>query len=211
MNRNMLIIVIFVILVAIVGVFLFTQQQHETQDGKLNTEITFLSESNLKNGEAIQFVLKDAKGNPLPKQGLKITFTENGENQTYSIYSDDEGKGYLVLNNEIPGSYDVCVSYNGSFRYNGCMAKTTITVEEGYADASESGLNETLATNSSAGTSLYNGNSSSNSQLHYDSKYNFYYDDNGIIRGGQNDGYSAQYIRDIYESGNMTDEDGNLQ
>ena len=210
MNRNMLIIVIFIILVAIVGIFLSTQQ-HETQDGKLNTEITFLSDSNLKNGEAVEFVLKDGQGNPLPKQSLEINFTENGENQTYSIYSDGEGKGSLVLNNEVPGSYDVSVSYNGSFRYNGCMAKTTITVEEGYADASESGSNGTAATNSSAGTSLYNGGSSSNSQLHYDSQYNFYYDDNGIIRGGQDDGYSAQYIRDRYESGNITDEDGNLQ
>ena len=57
-----------------------------------------------------------------------------------------------------------------------------------------------------------NGNSSSSSaQLYYDSQYNFYYDQNGIIRGGQNNGYSADYIRDIYESGNMVDEEGNLQ
>ena len=45
----------------------------------------------------------------------------------------------------------------------------------------------------------------------HDSQYNFYYDDNGIVRGGQNDGYSADYIRDIYENGDMVDEEGNLQ
>jgi hypothetical protein len=217
MNKNIIIIIIIAILLAIVGFFVLTQA-HDLQGGKINTEIEFLSENTLKSGEAVEFVLKDASNNALPNQSLEIKFTENGENQTYSIYTDQEGKGALVLNNEAPGSYDVYVSYNGSTRFEGCMAKTTVTVEEGYVEvssdtvSSDSDSNETPApTNSSAGTSLYNGNSASNSQLHYDSQYNFYYDDNGIIRGGQNDGYSAQYIRDIYESGNMTDEDGNLQ
>ena len=210
MNKNILIIAIIVVLVAIVGIFLFTQP-HNTQQGKLNTEINFLSESNLKNGEAVEFVLTDDQSQPLASQNVTINFVENGENQTYSIFTDNEGKGSLVINNEAPGDYEVYVSYNGSVRYNGCMSKLKITVEEGYVEPSTDDSNETAPTNSSAGTSLYNGGQSANSQLHYDSQYNFYYDDNGIIRGGQNDGYSAQYIRDLYESGNMTDEDGNLQ
>ncbi|WP_405269367.1 Ig-like domain-containing protein [Methanobrevibacter sp.] len=210
MNKNILIIAVIVILLAIVGAFFLMQPQ--VHEGKINTAIDFLSEDTLKNGESVQFVLKDEEDRPLSNQTVVITFNENGENQTYSIITDSEGKGALVLNNEAPGSYDVYVSYNGTAKYNACTGKITITIEEGYVEASvDETSNVTTPTNSSAGTSLYNGNSSSGSQLHYDSQYNFYYDDNGIIRGGQNDGYSAEYIRNIYESGNMTDEDGNLQ
>ena len=211
MNRNIIIIAILVIVVALVGAFMLMQPQ--SHDGKLNTAIDFLNDEKLKNGGAVEFILKDEKDNALPIQNVSIIFNENGENQTYSIITDDEGRGALVLNNEVPGTYDVYVSYNGTAKYNSCLGKITITIEEGYSEETyEESSNDTAPTNSSAGTSLYNGNpNETSSQLHYDSQYNFYYDDNGIIRGGQNDGYSAQYIRDIYESGNMTDEDGNLQ
>ena len=156
---------------------------------------------------------------PVDKKSQEVVvIVENGENQTYSIITDVEGKGSLVLNNEAPGSYDVIVSYNGTLKYNGCSAKQTITVSEGASsdtassDTAESeSSSQPTQSNSSAGTSLYNGNSSSQGNLHYDSQYNFYYDDNGVIRGGQNDGMSAEYMRNAYESGDMVDEEGNLQ
>ena len=217
MQRNILIIIAVVVIVAIVGAFALTHHGNN-DEGMLNTEIKFLSQATLKNGEAIQFELNDEKGQHLDNQNITITFVENGENQTYSIITDVEGKGSLVLNNEAPGSYDVIVSYNGTLKYNGCSAKQTITVSEGASsdtassDTAESGSSsQPTQSNSSAGTSLYNGNSSSQGNLHYDSQYNFYYDDNGVIRGGQNDGMSAEYMRNAYESGNMVDEEGNLQ
>lgn len=150
-------------------------------------------------------------------ENVTIKFEENGANQTYTIVTDNEGKGSLVLNNEYPGTYNVYVDYNGSATHNASSASQTVTIEEGTAQTStedastESGSSEPISSNSSAGTSLYNGNSSSSQNLHYDSQYNFYYDDNGIIRGGQSDGMSADYVRNSYESGNMVDEEGNLQ
>ena len=217
MQRNILIIIAVVVIVAIVGAFALTHHGNN-DEGMLNTEIKFLGQATLKNGEAIQFELNDEKGQHLDNQNITITFVENGENQTYSIITDVEGKGSLVLNNEAPGSYDVIVSYNGTLKYNGCSAKQTITVSEGASsdtassDTAESeSSSQPTQSNSSAGTSLYNGNSSSQGNLHYDSQYNFYYDDNGVIRGGQNDGMSAEYMRNAYESGDMVDEEGNLQ
>ena len=214
MNKNIIIVAIIVIIIAIVGIFAFSLTH--TSDDKVNTQINFLSEKILKNGEAVQFELKDIQGNVLANENISILFEEEGVNQTYNIVTDSEGKGSLVLNNEYPGTYKVFVSYNGSDKYNGCTAEIEITIEEGTStESSYSTTSESTSSpsNSSAGTSLYNGNSSSssNSNLHYDSQYNFYYDDNGIIRGGQNDGYSADYIRNSYESGNMVDDDGNLQ
>ena len=211
MNRNIIIIAIIVILVAIVGVFALTQMQ-SGDEGMLNTQIKFLSQETIKNGQAVEFELNDEKGQHLANQNVTIIFTENGENQTYSIITDTYGKGSLVMNNEEPGSYDVEVRYNGSAKYHPTSAKTTITIEGEQTQTEESNTQAPTSTNSSAGTSLYNGNSSASSDnLHYDSQYNFYYDDNGIIRGGQSDGMSAEYVKNAYESGNMIDADGNLQ
>ena len=216
-NRSLIIIAVFVILVVIVGIFAFTLPHNNNADGKLKTQINFLSETTLKSGEAVQFELKDEKGNAIAGENITIKFEESGENQTYGILTDSEGKGSLVLNNEVPGTYVVYVSYNGSAAYYGSLASQTITIEEGVvqqdssSNATESTSSEPLAGNSSAGTSLYNGNSTTSQNLHYDSQYNFYYDDNGVIRGGQSDGMSADYVRNSYESGDMIDEEGNLQ
>ena len=211
-EKNLLIIAIFIVIVILLGIFIFAMPHNNGIDGKQNSQINFLSKDTLKNGEAIEFELKDEKGNPIASQNVTIYFLEDGENQTYSIFTNPEGKGSLVLNNELPGSYQVTVTYNGTVRYNGCSATQTVNVEEGIVEPSEeTDSGSAVPDNSSAGTSLYNGNSSQDQQLYYDSQYNFYYDQNGIIRGGQNDGYSADYIREIYSSGNMIDEDGNLQ
>lgn len=211
MNKNIIIIAIIVILVAVVGVFALTQMQ-SGDEGMLNTQIKFLNQEKIKNGQAVEFELNDEKGEHLANQNVTIIFTENGENQTYSIITDTYGKGSLVMNNEEPGSYDVEVRYNGTAKYHPTSAKTTITIDGEETQTDESESPAPTSTNSSAGTSLYNGNSpSSSDNLHYDSQYNFYYDDNGIIRGGQSDGMSAEYVKNAYESGNMIDADGNLQ
>ena len=210
-TRNLIIIAICVILLLIVGFLAFTLTQDHSQNGKINTEINFLRGETLKSGESVEFQLKDADGNPIIGENITILFEEDGENQTYTIVTDNVGKGSLALNNEMPGTYNVYVSYNGTTRFNGCNASQTITIEEGvYQPSSDSNSTEPIISNSSAGTSLYNGNSTASQNIHYDSQYNFYYDDNGIIRGGQNDGMSADYIREAYQSAEMVDEEGNL-
>ena len=154
-NNNIIIIALIVIVLIVLGVFVFTHLPSASHDGKMNTQIDFLSQSTLKNGEAVQFLLKDEQNNALGTQNITITFVENGVNQTYSVITDNEGKASLVLNNENPGSYDVIVSYNGTASYNGCSAKQTITIEEGTAETTESSDSSSspVQSNSSAGMS----------------------------------------------------------
>ena len=210
MNKNIIIAILAIIVIASAGFMLLSHS-----DGKTNTEINFLSGTSLYNGDQVQFELKDAQGTALAGQEVTIAYDDGtGSIQNYNIYTDSNGKGYLTINGEAAGNYDVTVTYNGTDQYNGCSAKQTITVNEG---TSQEAAPAPAETNSSANTVLYNNATSSSqsnstgSNLHYDSQYNFYYDDQGIIRGGQNDGASADYIRGIYESGDMVDEDGNLQ
>ena len=103
------------------------------------------------------------------------------------------------------------VDYNGTAKYNGCTAKTTVTVEEGTSTATS---NSTV--NSTASTAAYNNATSTgsgqqqatSSQSYYDADLNVYYDSNGKIIGGQNDGSSIYEVRNNQP---QIDEQGNLE
>lgn len=205
MNKNIIIAILVVIIIAVVAAFMFTQPQATTQDGKLNTQINFLSEANLKNGDIVQFELKDAKGNAIANQTVNITFVDNGQKQNFSVITDNSGKAGLSLNNENKGNHEVSVTYGGNNKYNGCNAKTTINIQDGNTTTTQK-----VTANSTASTAKYNtpsqsasttSSSSSSSStgskslsegsgpnLYYDEELNVWYDDNGIVRGGQADG-----------------------
>ena len=215
MNKNIIIALIIIIVIAIVGVFAFTQGNN---GGKIDTQINIISNATMQNGDEIQFELKDVNGNIIAGEQVNITFTNDENNQTFTVVTDTQGKGYLLLENEAPGDRVVIVKYAGSDKYNGFEAQKSITIEEGASDSTPSASNNESSVSTqqntnqnSTSSSDSSSSSSSNSNLHYDSEYNFYYDDNGVIRGGQSDGMSAQEVRDAYESGNMIDEEGNLQ
>ena len=208
MNKNIIIAILIVIVVIAVGVAAYNMNAHG-QNGKENTSIQFLSQDNLKNGDQVQFVLKDAKGNALANQHVNITYVENGQTQTYSIITDQSGKGFLVLKNENPGQYEVTVNYGGDQKHNGCTAKKTITIQEGESNAATS-----TETNSTASTAQYNKGSSSNStsgSLYYDSQYNIVYDENGKIIGGQNAGQDAFEVISSYKQAEANDHGQGLE
>lgn len=203
MNKNIIIAILVVIIIAAVAAFALGQPA--TTDGKLNTQINFLSQNNLKNGDQIQFELKDAQGQAVAGQVVNITYN----NEKYSVVTDNSGKAFLTIAGEAAGQYDVTVDYKGNDKYNGCTAKTTVTVEEGTSSAA---ANSTA--NATASTAAYNNatstgqaQQSTSSQSYYDAELNEYYDANGRIIGGQNDGAS---IYDIRNNPPQIDEQGNL-
>lgn len=197
MNKNIIIAILAIIIIAAGGIA-FAQTSAAADGNKQNTQINFLSNSHLKNGEMVQFELKDSQGKAIANQRINITFEDNGQKQNFSIKTDNNGKGGLVLNNEAAGDHEVTVTYGGNDKYNGCKANQTITIEQGTTSETEkvSGnstastvkYNEkTTSSNSSSGSSLSEG---PGPNLYYDEEFNVWYDDNGIIRGGQSDGMS---------------------
>lgn len=201
MNKNIIVILI-IIIIAIVGVFALTQH------AKADTQINFLTQSNLKNGDQVQFELRDAQGNILANQEITISFTGNNNVENYSITTDSQGKGGLLINNEDVGSYNITVTYNGDEDHNGCIASQTVTIEEGTSENPQPTTESTVSsqsTNSSSSSS--DSSSSSSSNLYYDSELNVNYDSNGKIVGGQNDG--ADY-EELKNNPPEIDEDGNL-
>lgn len=128
MNKNIIIGALIVVVVALAGVFIFSGE------GKINTEINFLSETNLKNGDQIAVQLNDAQGNALSEQNITITYQANGQDEDYHVITDSDGKAYLTLYNEPSGEHKVVVKYDGNDKYNGCSGEQTITINEGTSE-----------------------------------------------------------------------------
>ena len=223
MNKNIIIAILIVVIIAVVGAFVFSQPQAQTTDGKINTQINFLSGTTLKNGDQVQFELKDTQGAAIAGQTVVISYDDGSGNiQKYTINTDQNGKGYLTISGEDSGSYTVTVDFAGNDKYNGCSAKQTITIEEGTSDAQE-----TVEQNATANTIMYNndtsssssdssssdgsGTTSSSSQSYYDADLNVYYNSEGVVIGGQSAGSSIWDLRQEYNNPDMIDEDGNLQ
>ena len=179
MNTKLIIAIIIVILVAVVGIFAFSPS------GPSDTQINFISQTTLKNGDQIQFVLTDSQGNAIANQEVTITY----DDQTYTVVTDAEGKGALLLEDQETGEHAVSVSYTGNDQYKPCQAQQTITIEDGTSDSTQSSSSD-----SSVSTSSDSSSSDSNSQLNYNSEYNVYYDNNGIVHGGQSDGDTIDNI-----------------
>ena len=197
--KNMILIILIVIVVAILGVFIFNTAN---DNGKIDTQINFISENTLKNGQSIEIELKDDEGKGIADQNVTITYQEDGKDQNYSLITDGTGKVYLTLSNEPGGEHKVKATYNGTTRYNGCSAEKTITIE----DSNIAQNTQATLDNATASTVAYN-NASTFTQYYYDGELNEYYDANGIIVSGQNEGSNIYFLKNNPPE---VDEDGNL-
>ena len=184
----LLILSIFIVAIAVGSVI--AEEQKESVDIKV------LSESTLKNGDDIEFQLVDAQGNPIASQNLNISFEANGNLENYSVVTDKDGKAYLVLFNEDLGDHKVIVNYTGNDKYNSFKLETSIKIVEGESESEDTEDEATASTvqydnSTDRGDSSTNSSSGEPSELYYCQEYNFYYDSDGVIHGGQSDGADA--------------------
>ena len=116
-------------------IFSEAKEKTTTEDGKINTQLNFLSGDKLTNGQTVEFELKDFSGNVIAGETVKISYVTNGVTEKYAINTDAQGRGHLVLSGENAGSYEITLNYNGSSKYNGCTAKQTLTIIEDSSSA----------------------------------------------------------------------------
>lgn len=152
MNKNIIIAILVVIIIAAGAAFMFGQI------GKTQTEIKIINNETFQNGEAVHFELKDAQGNAIANQPLNITY--NG-NETYTVTTDDNGKGHLMISGEKAGKYEIEVKYAGNDKYASSSAKDVITVTDDRAD----NLASNISGSSVASTNDYNPKPDSGQQL----------------------------------------------
>ena len=202
MNRNIIIVLIVIVLIILGGLVAFS-----LNTAKADTQITFSSNTSLKNGDSVDFVLTDAQGNAIANQNVTILFEGNGDVERYSIIADDQGRGSLVLNDEDSGNYTITVSFAENEKYNGCSATQKITLGEVSQPTSDYIASSYDSSSYSTSTSS-SSSSSSGSELTYDSELNVNYDSNGRVVGGQNDGASYEDIKNNHP---QIGEDGGLE
>ena len=200
MNRNIIIVLIVIVLIILGGLVAFS-----LNTAKEDTQITFLGNTSLKNGDSVDFILKDAKGNALANQNVTILFEGNGDVERYSVITDNQGRGSLVLNDEDSGNYTITVSFAENEKYNGCSATQKITLGEESQTTSDYSASSYDSSSYSTSTGS---SSSSSSELNYDSDLNVNYDSNGRVVGGQNDGASYEDIKNNHP---QIGEDGGLE
>lgn len=152
MNKNIIIAILVVIIIAAGAAFMFGQI------GKTQTEIKIINNETFQNGEAVHFELKDAQGNAIANQPLNITY--NG-NETYTVTTDDNGKGHLMISGEKAGKYEIEVKYAGNDKYASSSAKDVITVTDDMAD----NLASNISGSSVVSTNDYNPKPDSGQQL----------------------------------------------
>ena len=139
---------------------------------------------------------------------VSITYDDHSGNvQNYKVITDQNGKGYLTIDGEDAGTYDITITFGGDAKYNGCSVKQTLTVEDGSYEATE-----TTDTNSTTSTIIYNNDTSNSSanpeQTYYDPDMNVVFDKDGYAIGGQEPGKSIYEIRN---NPPQISEDGSLE
>ena len=190
MNKKITLVILSIFIVAVaVGAAV-------AAEAKTNTEIKMLSEKTLKNGDDIEFQLKDAQGKAIASQKVNISFEANGKYENYSVMTDKDGKFYLVLTNEELGDHKVVVNYYGDNKYNPSKLEETIKIVEGSSNTEKTNVNSTASTIKYEDTNASKTHNNTDEPL--DAEYNFYYDQWGVIVGGQNDGADAADIVQFY-------------
>jgi hypothetical protein len=199
MNKKIILVLLSIFIVAVVA------GSAIAAEAKVNTEIKMLSEKTLKNGDDIEFQLKDAQGKEIASQKVNISFEANGKYENYSIITDEHGNGYLVLYNEDLGDHKVIINYSGNDKYNPCKLEETIKIVEGTSKNDKTNANSTAstikydnATKANNTTNTTNATNNTDEILFYDAEYNFYYNQYGVIVGGQSDGMDAYEVASNY-------------
>ena len=145
MNKNIIIAIVVIVIIAVGAAVFFGQV------GKQDTQIKIINNETFQNGEQVKFELKDSNGAAISGQNVSIIYNKN---ETYSVVTDSNGKGSLLISGESAGKYEMEVKYNGNDKYKGCSAKETITITDGVADNPSSQTGSSVAS-----TNQYNNDS----------------------------------------------------
>ena len=78
MNKNIIIAILVVIIIAVVGFMVFSQ--HPATTDKMNTQFNILSDNTLANGDQVQFQLKEENGSAIAGEKVKIGLGDDSGN-----------------------------------------------------------------------------------------------------------------------------------
>ena len=145
MDKNKMIIIGLIIVIIALLVGMFTIMPHIN---KKDTNLTFISNSTLNEGDSIKIKLTDSNGNLLVNQTVSVTIIgSNNASSSYSIVTNETGFGDLKLD-KIAGEYNVIVEYGGSNNYAGCSNAQKLTIKEKVAEVESTSSSSNTGSNS---------------------------------------------------------------
>lgn len=192
MDRNRIIILALIVVVAVLLVGLVAMNANTTKE---DAKLTFKSNSTLAKGDSIEVALTGANGTALANRTVNVTVTDNNMTKDYhSVVTNDEGIATLKIDKD-GGNYTVTVSFAGDDELKGCNATQNITVEEAVEEAPAESSTDSSDSSTKDPDAIY-----------YDSKYNIYYDSDGVIvdpdgQHGQGVGGNYYEVKEFFDSG----------
>lgn len=196
MKRRNIIILAVIAVVAVLLVGLVAMTPNTTKE---DSKLTFKGNSTLAEGDSIEFALTAANGTALANKTVNVTITDSSKTSDYhSVVTNDDGIATLKVEKDA-GNYTVTVSFAGDGKYNGCNATQLITVEGAHEET------QTVDSTPTADTSTKDPDA-----IYYDSKYNIYYDSDGVIIDpdglhGQGVGGNYYEVKEFFDSGKGMD------
>lgn len=122
-----IIVPVIVILIILVGAFIFIQANAH------NTKVEVISNSTLKNGDAVQIVLKDEYRNVYPNEQIHIKILDDhGWADNYDVTTDNEGQASVVLSTFENGNYTIHTNYNGTLFNKAYHGVDSLAIDDGY-------------------------------------------------------------------------------
>ena len=126
-NAKTLVVPIILILIIVIGAFVFIQSNSH------NTKVEVISNSTLMNGDSVVIVLKDEYRNVYPDEKVHIKILDDsGWADNYDVVTDNEGEASVVLSTYENGNYTIHTNYNGTLFNKEYHGVDQLVIDDGY-------------------------------------------------------------------------------
>lgn len=127
MKSKTIITVVVIILVVLIGAFLFIQANSH------NTKVDVISNSTLKNGDKVQIVLTDEYRNFYPGEKVQIKILDDsGWANYYDVVTDNSGEASVALSTLDNGNYTIHTNYNGTLFNKAYHGVDSLVIDDGF-------------------------------------------------------------------------------
>lgn len=127
MKSKTIISIVIIILVILIGAFLFIQANSH------NTKVDVISNSSLKNGDKVQIVLTDDYRNVYPGEKVQIKILdESGWANYYDVVTDNSGEASVALSTFDNGNYTIHTNYNGTLFNKAYHGVDSLVIDDGF-------------------------------------------------------------------------------
>ena len=127
MKPKTIISIVIIILVILIGAFLFIQANSH------NTKVDVISNSSLKNGDKVQIVLTDDYRNVYPGEKVQIKILDDsGWANYYDVVTDNSGEASVALSTLDNGNYTIHTNYNGTLFNKAYHGVDSLVIDDGF-------------------------------------------------------------------------------